>query len=206
MNIRIATRVPLAALTLLLAACGGPASEPPAGAAADTAAVAAADTDTDTDADTGCAIPAGGNPDPEQPRLAVTTLDGDCWRIEDQRGQWLVVNFWATWCKPCLKEIPDLDAFDAAREDVTVIGLAYEEIDPEEMKAFLAALPSGAPRYAIAPLDVYAPPADFETPRGLPLTFLIDPEGRVAKKFLGPVTSQELAETIAASSGMAAGE
>jgi thiol-disulfide isomerase/thioredoxin len=202
MNIRIATWAPTAALALMLAACGGQAPEQVADDAQDAPAVA----DTGTGADAACTIPAGDNPDPERPRLAVTTLDGGCWRIEDQRGQWVVVNFWATWCKPCLKEIPDLDAFDAEREDVTVIGLAYEEISPEDMKAFLAGLPSGAPRYAITPLDVYDPPADFETPRGLPLSFLIDPEGRLAKKFLGPVTSQELAETIAATSGMAAGE
>lgn len=142
----------------------------------------------------------------EYPAFTGTTVDGRPYDLAALRGRWVVVNFWATWCKPCLKEIPDLDAFDAEREDVTVIGLAYEEISPEDMKAFLAGLPSGAPRYAIAPLDVYDPPADFETPRGLPLSFLIDPEGRLAKKFLGPVTSQELAETIAATSGMAAGE
>ena len=130
---------------------------------------------------------------PTHPTLVVETLDHGTFDLGAERGGWVVVNFWATWCKPCLKEIPDFSAFDAARDDVKVIGLAYEEIDEAAMREFLAKLPAG---YPIALLDVYSPPADFETPRGLPMTYLIAPDGRVAKKFLGPVTSQELAAVI----------
>ena len=132
---------------------------------------------------------------PTHPGLQVETLDHGPFDLADQRGQWVVVNFWATWCKPCLKEIPDLTAFDAARDDVVVVGLAYEEIDAEGMRAFLAEHPAG---YPIAILDVYDPPADFETPRGLPMTYLVDPAGKVAKKYLGPITSDMLAADIAA--------
>jgi hypothetical protein len=75
-----------------------------------------------------------------------------------------------------------------------VIGLAYEEISPEDMRVFLSLHPAG---YPIAILDVYQPPEDFDTPRGLPMTWLIGPSGEVAKKFLGPVTSDELRKAIA---------
>jgi hypothetical protein len=58
--------------------------------------------------------------------------------------------------------------------------------------------------YPIAVLDVYAPPADFATPRGLPMTYLIAPDGKVAKQFLGPVTAKEIEGAIAAAGGPAA--
>ncbi len=167
----------------VLAACQ-PAPAPEAAVEAAPVTEAAAD-----------APPAADTPaqPPTHPTLVVETLDHGTFDLSAERGGWVVVNFWATWCKPCLKEIPDFSAFDAARDDVKVIGLAYEEIDEAAMREFLQKLPAG---YPIALLDVYAPPADFETPRGLPMTYLIAPDGRVAKKFLGPVTSQELAAAI----------
>lgn len=172
-------------LVLLLAACQ-PAPQTPA---ADEPVAAAP-----APVETAPAAPETAEP-PTHPTLVVDTLDHGRFDLAEKRGGWVVVNFWATWCKPCLKEIPDLSAFDAARDDVQVIGLAYEEIEIGAMREFLVKHPAG---YPIALLDVYNPPADFDTPRGLPMTYLIAPDGRVADKFLGPITSQELAAAIEA--------
>ena len=133
-------------------------------------------------------------PNPEFPTLAVDTWDDGRFELAAQRGKWVVVNFWATWCAPCLKEIPDLAEFDARRDDVQVIGLAYEEIERADMEAFLKEHPIA---YPFAIVDVTAPPADFGTPPGLPMTVLIAPDGKVAKKFFGPTTSAELDKLIA---------
>jgi thiol-disulfide isomerase/thioredoxin len=138
----------------------------------------------------------------DRPALSVALLDGGTYDLASRRGSWVVVNFWATWCAPCLKEMPELSALHSMRDDVEVIGLAYEEIEPADMRAFLAKRPV---TYPIAILDTYDPPADFDTPRGLPMTVLIAPDGRVAKKVLGPVTARSLEAAIAAQSGKAKG-
>ncbi len=135
---------------------------------------------------------------PEVPTLQVQTVDGKAWDLAAHRGKWVIVNFWATWCSPCLKEMPELSALDAMREHIEVIGLAYEEIEPTELQAFLQKHPVV---YPIAVVDVYDPPKDFATPRGLPMTYLIAPDGKVAKHFLGPVTAKEVEAAIAAAGG-----
>ncbi len=133
-----------------------------------------------------------------QPTLRVATLDGKTFDLAEQRGKWTVVNFWATWCGPCIKEMPELSALDAMREHIVVVGLAYEDTTIEEMQAFLKQRPVV---YPIALIDVYDPPADFETPRGLPMTYLIAPDGKVSKKYTGPVTAVQIETDIAAAGG-----
>jgi thiol-disulfide isomerase/thioredoxin len=141
------------------------------------------------------AASAAAKPKPEFPSLKITTFDGKPYDLAEHRGHWVVVNYWATWCTPCLAEIPDLAAFDQAREDVEVIGLAFEDIEKADMQAFLKEHPIP---YPIAVLDVYNPPADFDTPPGLPMTYLIAPNGKVAKQFLGPTNARELEKLIKA--------
>ena len=135
---------------------------------------------------------------PEMPTLRLPTIDGKQYDLAAHRGNWVVVNFWATWCAPCLKEMPELSALDAMRQHIEVIGLAYEDIEPKDMQAFLKKHPVV---YPVAIVDVYNPPADFATPRGLPMTYLIAPDGKVAKQFLGPVTANDIEGAIAAAGG-----
>lgn len=178
--------LPLAAALACLIACA-PAGEGAAPPEAAASAPATAPPDAASEhAASEDASPASSR---EFPALVVETVDHGRFDLAAHRGQWVVVNFWATWCTPCLKEIPDLNALDA-REDVQVLGLAYEETTAEALRAFYAA--KVRPAYPVAIVDVYAPPADFETPRGLPLTTLVDPEGRAVHTFLGPVTKDEI--------------
>lgn len=179
------------ALALLLAACK-PDSQPPADGAAP---------DATPRAQTSTGAPTAAPASKEHPTLQVETIAGDRFDLAAHRGQWVVVNFWATWCAPCLKEMPELSALDAMREHVQVIGLAYEEIEPDDMRTFLLKHPVV---YPIAILDTFDPPADFDTPPGLPMTYLIGPDGQVVEKILGPVTAERLETLIAGAGGPAA--
>ncbi|PTR26371.1 thiol-disulfide isomerase/thioredoxin [Luteibacter sp. OK325] len=127
------------------------------------------------------------------PDLKITTLDGKPFDLAAQHGKWVVVNYWATWCVPCIKEMPDISAFVKNHKNVTAIGLAFEDTDAKEIRAFLAKHPVV---YPIAQVDVMDPPKAFEPPKGLPTTYLIAPDGTVAKRFVGPVTEQSLGEAI----------
>ena len=131
----------------------------------------------------------------QRPTLQVATLDGQPYDLAAQRGKWVVVNYWATWCGPCIKEMPELSALHAMRDHVEVIGLAYEDASVDELRTFLAKHPV---TYPIVIVDPFDPPADFATPRGLPLTHLIDPQGKLAHTFLGPVTAADIEKQIAA--------
>jgi len=117
--------------------------------------------------------------------FSLPALGGGSVALSDYRGDWVVVNYWATWCGPCRKEIPELSELHEERTDITVLGLAYEDIDDAAFESFLSAF---TVTYPVLRVDVYDPPQPFGAPLALPTTILLDTEGRAIKSFVGPVT------------------
>jgi thiol-disulfide isomerase/thioredoxin len=130
---------------------------------------------------------------PAQPTLKVTTLDGKTFDLATQRGKWVIVNYWATWCVPCIKEMPDISHFVATHKNVAAIGLAYDDSELADIKAFVAKHPVV---YPITQVLMDKPLKDFDEPRGLPTTYLIRPDGTVTQPFVGPVTAASLEAAI----------
>jgi thiol-disulfide isomerase/thioredoxin len=109
--------------------------------------------------------------------------------LSDFRGDWVVVNYWATWCSPCVKEMPELSALHDQRGDLIVLGLAFEDVDDADFFNFLEDAPVS---YPILKVDVYDPPEPFGAPKVLPTTIILNPAGKAVKTFLGPVTREDI--------------
>ena len=69
--------------------------------------------------------------------FTLQRLGGGEVALSDYLGQWVVVNYWATWCAPCVKEMPELSTLHEAHEDIVVLGLAFEDVDDADFNEFL---------------------------------------------------------------------
>lgn len=125
-------------------------------------------------------------------------LEGGTLSIADLRGRWVVLNYWATWCAPCRKEIPELSELHERADHITVVGLAYEETEPDAFREFLAEL---QPSYPNLLVDVFNPPQPFGPPRALPTTIVLDPQGIPVETFVGPVTGEQIENFVAEAGG-----
>jgi cytochrome c-type biogenesis protein CcmF len=123
------------------------------------------------------------------PDFALTLLDGPMLALSDLRGQVVVVNFWATWCKPCQDELPDLQAvWEKYREQgVIVVGVAFDDDagQVQEMATqFGLTYPVG--------IDTGSRISAAYGVTGVPETFVIDAQGKITRVFIGQVSATQL--------------
>ncbi len=126
------------------------------------------------------------------PALIVRTLDGGSLDLASYRGKTVLLNFWASWCGPCVEEMPLLDQFDKQRRDqgLVVIGVAVEDADA--VREFLDEHPVD---YQIALGSAGSP--DESAAFGnrlnvLPYSVLIDPDGVIRRANAGSFDADEL--------------
>ncbi len=136
----------------------------------------------------------GSNIQAEPADFTLPDMDNKQQNLSDYRGKWVVVNYWATWCPPCLTEIPELVDFheDHKDKDAVVLGVNFEDIGLEGLKRFseeyfmnypvLRTKPAASSALGIIP--------------GLPTTYLVSPEGEIVARQVGPVTAKLIAEFI----------
>lgn len=124
--------------------------------------------------------------------FALKDSTGHVHNLADYRGKWVLVNFWATWCAPCLDEIPDLaDLYNAHKnKDLMVIGVAMEYPSPQIVLDFLKENPIPYP----VVMGDYKMAKQIGTVEALPTSFLFDPKGKLASYQPGPVTRKSVEE------------
>ena len=125
--------------------------------------------------------------------LELTDMEGNELKLSDYRGKWVVLNYWATWCPPCLEEIPELVLFHEFHKDSdgVVIGIDMEMLPPGVLARFVD---DNFISYPIVPMVKGMP--SFDNVESFPTTYLIDPDGIAVVKHVGAVTSDGIEEFI----------
>ncbi len=127
---------------------------------------------------------AGCNKTPE-----VVDSQGRALNFSDYQGKWLVINYWATWCKPCLEELPELNALYASHpEQLMVIGVSFDNLSSNEIQKFAQPLQLRFPLLSRLPDEKFGI-KDIPT---LPVTFLISPQGKLTQTLYGAQTQSSL--------------
>ena len=128
------------------------------------------------------------------PPVVGSTLDGDQWDLDDQRGRWVLVNFFSTTCIPCVAEHPELVAFaeahdgsDRAALEVRVVSVAFDD-RPSAISRFFAEYGGG---WAVLPSDTGRIAVDWGVV-AVPESYLVTPSGHVAAKVVGGVDRDAL--------------
>lgn len=127
--------------------------------------------------------------------FTLPDLDGQLHSLSDYRGKWVLVNYWATWCPPCLEELPELETFHSnSAGKAVVLGVNMEAIDQSRLRAFVADQVLSFPilvagespdrEQLIGPVD------------GMPTSFLITPGGEVVARQVGQVTAEAISGFI----------
>lgn len=120
-----------------------------------------------------------------------TTSEGESLAWDELRGEWVFVNYWAEWCEPCYKEIPELNRIDR-KSDVTVLGVNF---DREEGDALRNLMKEMGIEFQVLQQDP-ARTFDWEQPVSLPATMVVNPEGELVEVRFGEQTYEELMEIV----------
>ena len=97
-------------------------------------------------------------------------------------GNWILVNYWADWCPPCIKEIPEIAAFTDTYPEVKVFAFNFDRLDDEDLRPQIKKFGISYPSLITHPKSIWG----IETPKTLPATYFISPEGEVVFTSLKP--------------------
>ena len=113
--------------------------------------------------------------------------------LDDLKGKWILINYWADWCPPCIKEIPELNKLNSQFGDqVSVFLFNFDRLEGNELRKQLLKIKAEIPSLISDPQLIY----NYDVPDALPVTFVIDKEGKLSMTLKGPQTLEEMKEAL----------
>ncbi len=114
-------------------------------------------------------------------------VDGRQRALKTYEGQWLLINYWAEWCRPCLAEIPELNLLNK-ESSFQVLGFDFDQQTGQDLSEKVRRLGIEFPLLAADPSHLFSQ----NLPTGLPATMLINVEGKFVKWLMGPQTAESI--------------
>jgi thiol-disulfide isomerase/thioredoxin len=113
--------------------------------------------------------------------------------LDDLKGKWIVFNYWADWCPPCIKEIPELNSLQSNfSDDLKVFLINFDMLEGEELKQQLEKFNVQVDSLLTDPSIIY----DWVIPENLPVTFIINRKGELEFTLVGPQTEEEIIKLL----------
>lgn len=113
--------------------------------------------------------------------------------LDDLKGKWILINYWADWCPPCIKEIPELNELNSLYDDqVSVFLFNFDRLEGEELRKQLVKIKAEVPSLISDPQLIY----EYDVPDALPVTFVIDKDGKLSLILKGPQTLEEIKDVL----------
>ena len=118
----------------------------------------------------------------------IEVFNGSNTNINDLNGNWILINYWADWCAPCIKEIPELNDFAAENKNIKVYTFNFDELEIDDLKPIAKKFNIKVPSLVTHPRDIWG----IATPPAVPATYFINPNGEIAVSLFRPQTKDSL--------------
>ena len=118
----------------------------------------------------------------------IEVFNGSNTNLTKLEGSWVVINYWADWCAPCIKEIPELNEFALENKDIFVFTFNFDQLDQEDLAPIANKFNIKVPSLVTHPRDIWG----IQTPPAVPATFFINPNGELSLSLFRPQTKDAL--------------
>ena len=122
----------------------------------------------------------------------IEVFNGANTNLANLNGNWVVINYWADWCAPCIKEIPELNEFASENRDLKVYTFNFDQLEIDDLEPIANRFNILVPSLITHPRDIWG----IQTPPAVPATFFINPNGELSLSLFRPQTKDELNKII----------